>query len=112
MSERLVVLMTAGSQEEAEKIANALVKEMLAACVNVLPGVTSVYRWEGKVQHDQEWLLVAKTTRQVLDDLVRRVQALHSYDLPEVVALPVVGGNQAYLRWIDGEVHGGWHSLD
>ena len=112
MSERLVVLMTAGSQEEAEEIANVLVKEMLAACVNVLPGVTSVYRWEGKVQHDQEWLLVAKTARQVLDALVRRVQALHSYDLPEVVALPVVGGNQAYLHWIDGEVHGGWHSLD
>ena len=112
MSERLVVLMTAGSQEEAEKIANALVKEMLAACVNVLPGVTSVYRWEGQVQHDQEWLLIAKSTRQVLDALVRRVQALHSYDLPEIVALPVVGGNQAYLLWIDGEVHGGWHSLD
>ena len=112
MSERVVVLMTAGSQEEAEKIANALVKEMLAACVNVLPGVTSVYRWEGQVQRDREWLLIAKTTRQVLDELVRRVQALHSYDLPEVVALPVVGGNQAYLRWIDGEVHGGWHSLD
>ena len=112
MSERLVVLMTAGSQEEAEKIANALVNEMLAACVNVLPGVTSVYRWEGQVQRDQEWLLIAKTTHQVLDALVRRVRALHSYDLPEVVALPVVGGNQAYLRWIDGEVHGGWHSLD
>ncbi|NIV40438.1 MAG: divalent cation tolerance protein CutA, partial [Anaerolineae bacterium] len=64
---------------------------MLAACVNVLPGVTSVYRWEGELQRDQEWLLVAKSTREVLDDLVRRVQALHSYDLPEVVALPVVG---------------------
>jgi periplasmic divalent cation tolerance protein len=112
MSERVVVLMTTGSQEEAERIANALVKEMLAACVNVLPGVTSVYRWEGEVQRDQEWLLVAKSTRQALEDLVRRVQALHSYDLPEVVALPVVGGNQAYLRWIDGEVHGDWHSLD
>ena len=112
MSERLVVLMTAGSREEAEKIADALVTEMLAACVNVLPGVTSVYRWEGEVQRDQEWLLVAKSTREVLDDLVRRVQALHSYDLPEVIALPVVGGSEAYLRWVDGEVHGGWHSLD
>ena len=112
MSERLVVLMTAGSQEEADKIANALVTEMLAACVNVLPGVTSVYRWEGTVQRDQEWLLVAKSTRQVLDDLVRCVQALHSYDLPEVIALPLVGGSEAYLRWVDGEVHGGWHSLD
>ena len=112
MSEQLVVLMTAGSREEADKIANALVTEMLAACVNVLPGVTSVYRWEGAVQRDQEWLLVAKSTREVLDDLVRRVQALHSYDLPEVIAIPVVGGSEAYLRWVDGEVHGGWHSLD
>jgi periplasmic divalent cation tolerance protein len=112
MSEQVVVLMTAGSQEEAEEIANVLVKEMLAACVNVLPGVTSVYRWEGQVQRDQEWLLIAKSTTKVLDALVRRVQALHSYDLPEVIALPVVGGSEAYLRWVDGEVQGSWHSLD
>jgi periplasmic divalent cation tolerance protein len=112
MSERLVVLMTAGSQEEADRIANALVTKMLAACVNVLPGVTSVYRWEGELQRDQEWLLVVKSTRDVLDDLVQCVQAIHSYDLPEVIALPVVGGSEAYLRWVDSEVHGGWHSLD
>jgi len=112
MQERLVVLITAGSQEEADRIANTLVAEMLAACVNVLPGVTSVYRWEGEVQRDQEWLLVAKTTREVLDDLVHRVQAIHSYDLPEIIALPVVGGSKGYLRWIDGEVHGGWHGMD
>jgi periplasmic divalent cation tolerance protein len=112
MPERLVVLMTAGSREEADRIASALVGEMLAACVNVLPGVASVYRWEGQVQRDQEWLLVAKSTREVLDDLVRCVQALHSYDLPEIIALPVVGGSEAYLRWIDSEVHSGWHALD
>jgi periplasmic divalent cation tolerance protein len=112
MSEKLVVLITAGSQEEAERIARALVAEMLAACVNVIPGVTSVYRWEGQVQSDQEWLLVAKSRGDVLPDLVRRVQALHSYDLPEVIALPLVGGSDAYLRWIDKEVHGGWHGLD
>lgn len=112
MSERLVVLMTAGSQEEADRIANALITKMLAACVNVLPGVTSVYRWEGEVQRDQEWLLVAKSKRDVLDDLVQCVQAIHSYDLPEVIALPVVGGSEAYLRWVDSEVHSGWHSLD
>ena len=104
MSEPLVVLMTAGSQEEAEKIAQALVGEMLAACVNVVPGVTSVYRWEGEVQSDQEWLLVAKSRRDVLDDLVQRVQALHSYDVPEILALPVAGGSEAYLRWVDDGV--------
>ena len=112
MSEHLVVLMTAGSQEEAGRIADALVTELLAACVNIVPGVTSVYGWEGKVQRDEEWLLVAKSTREVLDDLVRCVQALHSYDLPEIIALPVVGGSEAYLRWVAGEVHGGWHALD
>ena len=112
MSEPLVILMTAGSLEEAHRIADVLVTEMLAACVNVLPGVTSVYRWEGKVQHDEECLLVAKSTREVLIDLVSRVQSLHSYDLPEIVALPVVGGSDAYLRWLDGEVHGGWHAWD
>jgi len=112
MSEPLVILMTAGSLEEARRIADVLVTEMLAACVNVLPGVTSVYRWEGKVQRDEECLLVAKSTREVLGDLIRRVQSRHSYDLPEIVALPVVGGSEAYLRWLDGEVHGGWHAWD
>ena len=112
MSERLVVLVTAGSPEEAEEIAQNLVKEMLAACVNIVPGVTSVYRWEGEVQRDQEWLLIVKTRREVLDSLIQRVQALHSYDVPEIIALPLVGGSEAYLRWLDGEVHGGWHAVD
>ena len=89
-----------------------LIERRLAACVNVLPGVISVYRWEGELQRDEEWLLVAKSTRQVLDDLVRCVKALHSYDLPEIIALPIGGGSEAYLRWIDGEVHSAWHALD
>ncbi len=112
MSEQVIVLMTAGSQEEADRIAQALVTEMLAACVNVIPGITSVYRWEGKLRRDQEWLLVAKSRHDVLADLTQRVQALHSYDVPEIIALPLTGGSEAYLRWIDSEVHGGWHALD
>jgi periplasmic divalent cation tolerance protein len=112
MSEPLLVLMTAGSQEEAERIARTLVGEMLAACVNVIPGVTSIYRWQGEIQQDQEWLLVAKSRRDVLNDLVRRVQALHSYDLPEIIALPLVGGSEAYLRWLDEQVHGSRHTMD
>jgi periplasmic divalent cation tolerance protein len=112
MSEFVVVLITAGSQEEAERIAQALVSEMLAACVNVIPGITSVYRWQGEVQSDSEWLLVAKSCRDILADLTRRVQALHSYDVPEIIALPLAGGSEAYLRWLDGQVHGGWHALD
>ena len=112
MSEPLAVLMTAGSQEEAERVAQALVAEMLAACVNIVPGVTSIYRWEGKVQRDQEWLLVAKSRRDVLDRLVERVQALHSYDVPEIIALPLAGGSEPYLRWLDSVVEGGWHVTD
>lgn len=112
MTERMMVLMTAGSQEEAEQIARALVTELLAACVNVMPGVTSIYRWEGKVERDEEWLLVAKTRSEVLDELIGRVQALHSYDVPEIIALPITKGNETYLRWLDSQVHGQWHTLD
>lgn len=112
MPEQIVVLMTASSQEEADGIAEVLVTEMLAACVNVVPGISSVYRWQGEVQRDTEWLLVAKSRRDVLDSLVQRVQQLHSYDVPEIIALPLVGGSDAYLRWLDREVHGSWHALD
>jgi periplasmic divalent cation tolerance protein len=112
MSKHVVVLITTGSKEEADRIANALVAEMLAACVNVIPGVTSVYRWQGEVQRAQEWLLVAKSRTEVLNDVIRRVKALHSYDVPEIIALPLAGGNDTYLRWIDNEVHGGWHAVD
>ena len=112
MAEPVVVLMTASSQEEAERIAEALVADMLAACVNILPGVTSIYHWEGKVQRDQEWLLVAKSQSDVLDRLVERVQALHSYEVPEIIALPLAGGSEAYLRWLDGIVEGGRHAVD
>jgi periplasmic divalent cation tolerance protein len=112
VSEYVVALVTTGSQEEATRIAETLVSEMLAACVNLIPDITSVYRWEGKVQRGREWLLVIKSRQQVLDELVRRVQALHSYDVPEIIALPLVGGSEQYLRWIDGEVHGSWHAVD
>jgi periplasmic divalent cation tolerance protein len=98
--------MTAGSEEEADHIAESLVAETLAACVNIIPGVTSVYRWQGRVERDREWLLVAKSHGEALDNLVQRVQELHSYDVPEIVALPLTGGSEAYLSWIDAEVCG------
>jgi len=107
MSEPLLVLITAGSEIEAEDIATALVAERLAACVNVVPGIASIYRWQGEVQRDQEWLLVVKSRRDVLDDLVQRVRELHSYDLPETIALPLVGGSAPYLDWLVGEVREG-----
>lgn len=96
----LLCLCTCPDAGTAERIATALVGERLAACVNVLPGMTSVYRWQGKVEQAGEWLLLAKTTRDRLDALSARVVALHPYELPEVLAVEATGGLPAYLDWI------------
>jgi periplasmic divalent cation tolerance protein len=98
--EAVVVLTTVGNEEEALRIARALVDGRLAACVNVLPEMTSVYRWNDGVQQDSERQLIIKTTRTSLDAVRDRVQQLHSYDLPEFLVLPVTSGSQQYLRWI------------
>ncbi len=94
-----VVLVTAGSEEEARAIAHALVQEKLAACVNFTP-VQSVYTWQNEVQQDQEWQLMIKTDLAHFDQLAARIQVLHSYDLPEIIALPIQQGATAYLNWI------------
>jgi periplasmic divalent cation tolerance protein len=108
-----VVLVNAPASE-ARHIARALVDEELAACVNVLPGVTSIYRWDGKVHEDAEVTLVIKTRRSLVRDLTARVKALHSYSVPEVIALPVASdrGNADYLRWVVGETHSPATSTD
>jgi periplasmic divalent cation tolerance protein len=99
-TDALVVLVTAPSAEKAAELARALVEERLAACGNVVPGLRSIYRWQGAVQEDAEALLLLKTTRARLDALRARVLALHPYDVPEVLALPVEAGSAAYLAWI------------
>lgn len=99
--QRLIVLCTAPDQAAAERIAGALVDEQLAACVNILPGVTSIYRWQGARQADQEVVLIIKTRQGVYQSLEQRIVALHPYELPEVVAVPLVGGLSGYLSWID-----------
>ncbi|HEX9050084.1 MAG TPA: divalent-cation tolerance protein CutA [Anaeromyxobacter sp.] len=103
MTDALVVLVTTPSPERAAEIARTLVEERLAACGNVVPGLRSIYRWEGKVQDDAEALLLLKTTRARFDALRDRVLALHPYEVPEVIALPVEAGSAAYLAWIAGE---------
>jgi periplasmic divalent cation tolerance protein len=103
VTDALVVLVTAPTPERAAEIARALVEERLAACGNVVPGIRSIYRWEGKVQEDAEALLVLKTTRARFDALRDRVLALHPYEVPEVIALPVEAGSARYLAWIAGE---------
>ncbi len=102
-TDALVVLVTTPTAERAAELARALVGERLAACGNVVPGLRSIYRWEGKVQEDDEALLVLKTTRARFEALRDRVLALHPYEVPEVIALPVEAGSAAYLRWISAE---------
>jgi periplasmic divalent cation tolerance protein len=95
-----IVLTTAGSQEEAGKIARALVERRLAACVNIVPQIESVYRWQGKMETAQEWLLLIKTQAELFERVHDAVKELHSYDLPECVMLEVSAGSQQYLEWI------------
>ena len=100
MTGAVLVLSAVGSRAEAERIAQALVAERLAACVNVVPGVVSVYRWKGAVDGGDELLLLIKTEARAVDALRARLVALHSYELPEVVVVPITGGHPPYLDWI------------
>jgi len=104
VSERVVALSTVATAEDAERIARTLVERRLAACVNVVPGLVSLYRWEGQVQRDEEQLLVIKTRSDRLEALRAALVSLHPYELPEMVALPVVGGHAPYLEWLDDGV--------
>jgi periplasmic divalent cation tolerance protein len=96
---------TAANLDEARRIAEALVAERLAACANILPGVHSIYRWQGAVERADEVVILAKTRATLVDAAIARVKALHSYQVPCVVALPIVGGNPEYLRWLEEETH-------
>jgi periplasmic divalent cation tolerance protein len=104
MTDALVVLVTAPSADEAARLARALVEARLAACGNVLPGLRSIYRWEGRVQDEGEALLLLKTTRDRFEALRDELLRLHPYDVPEVLALPVEAGSPAYLAWLAGAV--------
>jgi len=97
----IVVFMTAANGEEATRLAEMLVGAHLAACVQILPEIESVYRWQGKVERQAEVLLIAKTVRGKFDELEREVRALHSYDTPEIVAVPIVTGSAPYLEWLN-----------
>jgi periplasmic divalent cation tolerance protein len=101
MSNARIVLTTAGSQDEARKIANALVERRLAACVNIVQQIESIYRWQGKVETATEWLLVIKTQARAFERVRDTIKELHSYDLPECVMLEVQSGSSEYLKWIE-----------
>jgi periplasmic divalent cation tolerance protein len=101
MGEHAVVVTTAGSEDEARRIASALVERRLAACVNVMPRIHSTYRWKDAIEHAEEWMLLVKTRRERFDEVAAAIRELHSYELPEVVMLDVAGGDPRYLAWID-----------
>lgn len=98
------IYMTASSKAEAQKIGNALVESRLAACVNILDNMQSIYRWEEKVQEDAEVVLIAKTTDSLVSQLIDKVRSLHSYDCPCIVSLPVLDGYPPFLDWVETEV--------
>ena len=98
--EFIVVLMTASSAEEAEKISFALIEKKLAACCNIVKGVTSIYEWKGNVEKGEECLVIIKTRKELFDKLSLEIRSLHSYEVPEIIALPLVDGFEPYLNWI------------
>lgn len=100
----IVVFITAPNQDEATRLAEMLVESHLAACVQILPGLESVYRWQGKIERQPEVLLIAKTLRSKFAELEREVRAVHSYETPEIVVVPIVNGSAPYLEWLMASV--------
>jgi periplasmic divalent cation tolerance protein len=105
MPDALLIFSTCSNEQEAKRLARTLVEERFAACVNVIRGVESVYRWENNVETATECLLLIKTAPERFDALRDRLQAMHSYEVPEIVAVPIVGGLDKYLAWLKAQVH-------
>ena len=105
MTDKIVVFSACDSADEAEKIARLLIETKLAACVNVFPGVRSLYRWKGVIQNAAEWLLVIKSSRAHFEALRAEIEKAHSYEVPELIALPIVDGSKNYLNWLENELH-------
>lgn len=103
MTDKIVVFSNCVSAEEAHRVARSLVESRLAACVNIMPGVRSVYRWQGAVEEASEWTLLIKTRRSAFQRLCAELRQIHSYEVPEVIAVPIVDGQEDYLAWIDRE---------
>jgi periplasmic divalent cation tolerance protein len=104
MTDKILVLTTTGSEAEARTIAHSLVEQKLAACVNIIPRLQSVFRWQGKIEESEEYLLLVKTTADHFTKVRDAIKELHSYDLPECIALPVSDGSEPYLKWIESSL--------
>ncbi|HET8547509.1 MAG TPA: divalent-cation tolerance protein CutA [Bryobacteraceae bacterium] len=103
MTDKILIFSSCGSAEEAERVAKHLVETHAAACVNIIPGVRSIYRWKGAVEEAGEWTLLIKTRRPLVARVERELRRVHSYEVPELIALPIVAGLESYLQWIDDE---------
>jgi len=97
----LVIFVTAANKKEAKKIASALIKEKLAACVNIIENVRSIFWWQDKIDMAQETLLIVKSRKALMNKLIKKVKSLHSYEVPEIIALPIISGDKKYLKWIN-----------
>lgn len=106
MKNHIVIYITSGNAEEAENIATGLVKEGLAACVNIVPKIKSIYKWKGNICNDDEFLLIAKSRKTLLKEVIKWVKEQHSYETPEIIALPIVDGSKDYLQWIEDSCPG------
>ncbi len=104
MTDKIVVLSTSDSAEEASRLARQLVEKRLAACVNVIPGARSIYRWKDSIEEASEWVLLIKSSRPLFPQLQSELAKLHSYEVPEMVALGIVDGAESYMRWLDQEL--------
>jgi periplasmic divalent cation tolerance protein len=104
MTDKIVILSACDSEEQAARLARHLVELRLAACVNIVPGARSVYRWKGAIEESSEWLLVIKSRRDLFSALRSEIAKMHSYEVPELLALPVVEGSENYLAWMDREL--------
>lgn len=104
MSDKIIVMTTTGSGDEARRIADALVERRQAACVNILKGVESIYRWKGKTEEAQEWMLLIKTTSDVYDAVCATLKELHSYEMPECISITIDNGRPDYMHWIEDAI--------
>jgi len=99
----VVINTTINNMQDARKIAHTLVEEQLVACVNIIPNVESVYRWKGNIEEDNEYILIARTTDDNVEKTIQRIEQLHTYELPDIVVLPVTGGLKDYLEYVSNE---------
>lgn len=104
MTDKIVIMVTAASRRECRKIARHLVEAKLAACVNITPGIESIYHWEGKLANDQEYLMLIKSTRPLFPEIKTAIAKIHSYHTPEILCLPIIDGSRNYLQWVSDSV--------